>query len=92
MKYTGYSAIDRENEDTGSQMQFVSEYEITESGTLVQWEIFTNRDAEIVLQVFREQSSSLIYNLVGSTSLQAASGYNQIRANISVQAGDVLGW
>ena len=73
-------------------MQFVSEYEITENGKLVSWEIFVFREVEMVLQVFREQSTPLNYNLVGSTSFQATVGYNKVEANIDVQAGDVLGW
>jgi hypothetical protein len=72
-------------------MQFVSEYEITENGKLVSWEIFVFRETEMVLQVFREQSP-LNYNLVGSTTFQATAGYNQVEADIDVQAGDVLGW
>ena len=72
-------------------MQFVSEYEITENGKVVSWEIFVFREVEMVLQVFREQSP-LNYNLVGSTTFQATVGYNQVEANIDVQAGDVLGW
>merc|ERR1712002_237093 len=82
----------RDRRDTGSGIQFVSEYEITENGKLVSWEIFVFREVEMVLQVFREQSTPLNYNLVGSTTFQATVGYNQVEANIDVQAGDVLGW
>ena len=88
----GYEAEDREHTDTGRGMQFVTEYEISQSGTVIQWEIFTHLSAEIVLQVFREQSTPLNFDLVGSTSLQAVSGHNRVEANIDVLAGDVLGW
>jgi hypothetical protein len=91
--YVGNPPIDRGAQDTGSGMQFVSEYVIGQSGTLVAWEFFTFRSDTVVLQIWRATADEgLEYDLVGSTVVTASSGYNEVDANIEVQSGDVLGW
>jgi len=91
--YVGNPPIDRGARDTGSGMQFVSEYVIGQSGTLVAWEFFTFRSDTVVLQIWRATADEgLEYDLVGSTVVTASSGYNEVDANIEVQSGDVLGW
>lgn len=88
----GNEPEDRGMSDTGSGMQFVSEYRIEETGKLTLWEFWAFLEDTMILQVYRQQDNPLTYNLVGMTTFDASVGYNEVEANIDVQAGDVLGW
>jgi len=88
----GYDAISREIADTGTGMQFVSEYAFSDDGMLSGWDVYVNRQCSITLQVFRPSGTDYTYDLVDSTVANVNVGANSIPAWIEVEAGDVLGW
>jgi len=88
----GYNAISREEADTGTGMQFVSEYAFSDDGMLSGWDVYVNRQCSITLQVFRPSGTDYTYDLVDSTVANVNVGANSIPAWIEVEAGDVLGW
>merc|ERR1719262_2052159 len=88
----GYDAISREIADTGTGMQFVSEYAFSDDGILLGWDVYVNRQCSITLQVFRPSGTDYRYDLVASTVANVNVGANSIPALIQVEAGDVLGW
>jgi len=88
----GNEVIDRDSRDAGVGMQFVSEYQITGTGSLTMWKIYSSRSDTVVLQVWRRVGDSLEFNLVGSSSHSAHVGFNQFEDEIYVQSGDYLGW
>jgi len=90
-EFVGYNAINRERRDTGSGMQFISEYTFSSDGILTMWELFSFRTTSMILQVWRE-SSSLTFDLVGYQTVDVSVGFNQFEASIKVQRGDVIGW
>jgi len=90
-EFVGYDAKNRRKRDTGSGMQFISEYTFSSDGILNLWELFSFRDTRMILQVWRE-SSSLKFHMVARSIVDVTVGFNQIKANIEVRRGDVIGW
>ena len=75
-------------------MQFISNYNITINGTLVEWEVYLVRVAEVELQVWREENDRpLTFNLVNELHYKfETAGFHKVSSSMEVRAGDVLGW
>jgi len=89
----GNAPISSTQVESETAIQFVSEYTISESGTLKSWEFFAFNAETIALQVWRPSTNlDLVYDLVASVEVEALLGHNEVDADLPVQAGDVLGW
>ncbi|MBL7003280.1 MAG: PEP-CTERM sorting domain-containing protein [Gammaproteobacteria bacterium] len=95
----GNSIINRSSVDSASYINFIdTSLVFATDGIIESWDIYAGRaSSEFALQVYRNQSGNT-YELIGSNYFSSAGGLGALNFSIaapnqiSVQAGDVIGW
>lgn len=98
--FIGNDVVNRNSLDGASNINFVDTTLIfDENAIITSWDIFAGREnSEFALQVFRSTGTTNEFILVGQNYFSAAGSLGLIRFDIplaeqiSVQAGDVIGW
>ena len=97
-RFFGHHSLLRGEADTGSSMHFVTEYAFDVFGHVVQWELYSNAERTVQLQIWRPEPeiAAFRYALVGQVVAQINEGQNSIALAadqvIHVSPGDVIGW